>query len=114
MRMAERLHEPDDFGARRIAYLGGGLLVSMTLISAILLAVLHAPGSAQRNATIVGTDGVPSPHLQMHPSGDYARYLDEKRAQLTTTGWVDREHGIVHVPIERAMDDIARAKDAKR
>jgi hypothetical protein len=112
--MAKRLHEPDDFVARRIIYLGGGLLVSVTLISAILLAVLHTPRSAQRNATVMGTDDVPSPHLQMHPTNEYARYIDEKRALLNSSGWVDRERGIAHIPIEQAMDDIAREKDSKR
>jgi hypothetical protein len=112
--MAKRLHEPDDFMARRIVTLGGGLLVSVTLISAILLAVLHTPRSAQRNATAAETDGVPAPRLQMHPNGDYARYIDEKRARLNSTGWVDRERGIAHIPIEQAMNDVANEKETKR
>lgn len=112
--MGKRLHEPDAFMARRIVYLGGGLLASVALMSAILLAVLHTPRSAQRNATAAGADGAPAPRLQMHPSGDYARYIDEKRARLDSTGWVDRERGIAHIPIEQAMNDIATGKETNR
>jgi hypothetical protein len=35
------------------------------------------------------------------------RWRAEHNAHLNGYGWVDREKGIVHVPIERAMDAIA-------
>lgn len=35
------------------------------------------------------------------------RWRAEHNAKLNGYGWVDREKGIVHVPIERAMDAIA-------
>lgn len=36
------------------------------------------------------------------------RDLALKRAQLGSYGWVDREKGIVHLPIERAMELVAQ------
>jgi hypothetical protein len=30
----------------------------------------------------------------------------EQREQLDSYGWVDREHGIIHIPIERAMQAV--------
>jgi hypothetical protein len=32
----------------------------------------------------------------------------EARKRLESAGWIDREHGVVHVPIEQAMEIIAR------
>ncbi len=32
----------------------------------------------------------------------------EARKRLESAGWVDRERGVVHVPIDQAMEIIAR------
>jgi hypothetical protein len=34
-----------------------------------------------------------------------AKDYSEQRVQLTSYGWVDREHGIAHVPIDKAIHD---------
>jgi len=101
-------HEPAEFAARRIALIGAGMAVTLIILSAIIFAVVHPPRSAQRNAFVAGGGDAPAPRLQTDPLDDYARYYAAKRAQLESTGWVDREHHIAHVPIEQAMDDIAR------
>lgn len=31
-------------------------------------------------------------------------WREQARQRLSSTGWVDREKGVVHIPIERAMD----------
>jgi hypothetical protein len=105
-------HEPAEFAAGRVAFIGGGLLVSLVVMSAIILAVVHQPRSAQRNAFVAGGGDVTAPRLQATPINDYARYLAEKRAQLESSGWVDRGHRIAHIPIEQAMDDMARTPGA--
>ncbi len=100
-------HEPAEFAARRIAWIGTGMGVILALLSAIILAVVHQPRSAQRNAFVAGGGEVPSPRLQTEPIEDYAQYVAKKRAQLESSGWIDREHRIAHIPIEQAMDDVA-------
>jgi hypothetical protein len=50
---------------------------------------------------------VPAPHLRSDPGQDLAEYQQEKRQQLSSAGWVDREAGIVHIPIRQAMDHVA-------
>jgi hypothetical protein len=37
----------------------------------------------------------------------------EQKQQLESYGWVDREHGIAHVPIERAMEIMAAQAQRK-
>ena len=106
-------HEPAEFAARRIALLGGGLLLSVVILAAAIQAVVRGPHSAERNAVVAGGGEVPSPRLQTQPIEDYAHYFAEKRAQLDSVGWIDRERGIAHIPIEQAMDDVARQQEAK-
>ncbi|HXB57198.1 MAG TPA: hypothetical protein VN461_20710 [Vicinamibacteria bacterium] len=43
------------------------------------------------------------PSLQPLPSRDLARFRAEEDVVLGTYGWVDKEKGIVRIPIERAM-----------
>jgi hypothetical protein len=51
---------------------------------------------------------VPSPHLQDDPAADLARLKAEQIGRLTTYGWVSRDAGIAHIPIDRAMDILAQ------
>ncbi len=45
----------------------------------------------------------PGPALQSDPVGDLRKLEAAQAKQLHGYAWVDREHGIVQVPIERAM-----------
>jgi hypothetical protein len=105
-------HEPAEFAAGRVAIVGAGLMISLAVISGVVFAVVHPPRSAQRNAFVAGGGDVPSPRLQAEAIDDYAHYIAEKRARLESTGWIDREHRIAHIPIEQAMNDMARTADA--
>lgn len=49
-----------------------------------------------------------APAFQANPSADLARRNRAKKQQLTSLGWVDREAGIVHIPIEQAMARLAK------
>ena len=50
----------------------------------------------------------PEPRLQATPALDLARFRAREEERLGTYGWVDRPNGVVHVPIERAMEIVAR------
>lgn len=43
------------------------------------------------------------PRLQAYPPADLTRFRGEERALLEGYGWVDREAGTVHMPIDDAM-----------
>lgn len=45
----------------------------------------------------------PEPRLQVDPWGDIAKLRATEQAQLDGYGWVDRQAGTVHIPIDRAM-----------
>jgi hypothetical protein len=50
----------------------------------------------------------PEPRLQPDPAADMRRFKAQQREHLNTAGWVDRAQGIVHIPIDQAMEQIAR------
>lgn len=46
----------------------------------------------------------PLPRLQVEPVEDLVQVQEQQRDALKTYGWVDRANGVVHIPINRAMD----------
>jgi hypothetical protein len=49
-------------------------------------------------------DRFPHPQLQTNDPKDLHDYLQHKNQELSTYGWVDRKSGVVHIPIEQAID----------
>ena len=50
----------------------------------------------------------PQPRLQTDPSEDLTRFLADEDERLNTYYWIDKEKGIVHIPIEQAMQELAQ------
>ena len=48
--------------------------------------------------------GPPAPRLQTQPFMDIWQLKNDQRAVLTSYGWVDKPNGVVHIPIDRAME----------
>jgi hypothetical protein len=48
----------------------------------------------------------PVPRLQAQPRQDGERQLAAERIHLDSFGWVDREHRVVHLPLEQARQII--------
>ena len=46
----------------------------------------------------------PAPRLQPQPFRDVYDLKSAQRSTLNSYGWVDRASGVVHIPIERAME----------
>ena len=46
----------------------------------------------------------PQPRLQVEPRIDLNQLRSGEEVLLHSYGWVDRNSGVVHIPIERAMD----------
>jgi hypothetical protein len=47
------------------------------------------------------------PRLQTMPGDDLTRYRAAQDGKLTSYGWVDRNAGVVHIPIDRAIELMA-------
>ena len=56
-------------------------------------------------APFTGAEPVPPPpRIQSNPAADIQSYLESQQKALNTYGWIDRQNGIVRLPIDRAMD----------
>jgi len=83
--------------------LAGGALTM--LVACALLIVWIAPESLHPRALSLPT--VPAPVLQISPRADMARFRAAEEAEMTSYGWVDRDKGIVRIPIDQAMAKVA-------
>ena len=99
-----------DVNARVIARTGGIIAAAILACVAAVFLLLHlwqVPGGADRSPG-AHTAQAGGPDLQAAPQPDLAQYRKDKQKQLESSGWVDRAHGIVHIPIEDAMDLLVR------
>ena len=109
-------HEPDAASPRPILIgaLGLGLLLALGVLIPTLLQPLflarEARQSAPANPLVDGTSPrrPPTPRLQTNPWRDIAELRASEDAILQSYGWVDRKGGVVRIPIDRAMDLVAR------
>ncbi len=46
----------------------------------------------------------PEPRLEDVPGQNYQDLLSKQDAQLNSYGWIDQKTGVVHIPIDRAID----------
>ena len=46
----------------------------------------------------------PAPRLQIHAVANWNAYRDAEVERLSTYGWLNRETGAVHIPVDHAME----------
>jgi hypothetical protein len=56
----------------------------------------------------IDVDQFPQPRLQQNPESDLAQVQREGLGLINSYEWVDRQAGIARIPVERAMDILAR------
>jgi len=104
-------HETTDVDIRAIFVFGAALVVSTVIISFVvwLLFKYFEAREARRvmpeyplAATQVQRQP-PEPRLQTNPREDLQQLRAEEEQILNSYGWVDRNAGIVRIPIEEAM-----------
>lgn len=107
-------HETRDFSVRVVTWFAVGLVAS-TFVIYLGVAGLYrffesvhpSPQSPSRIA-LHPHMVAPPPRLQTNATVDLARYEKREREKLNSYGWIDKPAGILHIPIERAMDLVAQ------
>lgn len=117
-------HQPETVSVRAVLLFSLGLVVSL---ASLLLALWglratstddgHAPSlppwSDPGPAPLLGSgQDAPWRHW-VDPWRDADLVLERQRRHLGSYGWIDSSVRIVHVPIEQAIDAIARGQDAQ-
>ena len=100
-------HERRDLAIRPLVIFGAMLIASVVAIH--LGSTFVQDRLSAREGERKGRPAPPRdpPTLSLHPEEDLLRQLEEERLRLATYGWINREAGILHIPIERAMDLVA-------
>lgn len=89
---------------RVIIFTAVGFL-SFVAISLVLLRVYY--GEEIRRWTFEPPTAFAEPRLQTDDAADLAKLQSGQRRELSGYGWVDREKGIIRIPIEVAMNRVA-------
>jgi hypothetical protein len=111
----ENRYEHSDINTRRVAIAGAGILLG-TWIFVSLLYFYYAALARHRAATTPApparaatqVEVPPQPRLEVSPPRDLAALRAQEDAQLNGYHWLDKQHGFVSIPIERAMELIAQ------
>jgi hypothetical protein len=104
-------HEESDVDIRAILTFAAGLVVAAVVIHLLvwgLFRYLNASEAAQPQAVYplaIEQEGrlPPEPRLQTNPREDMRELRASEDETLTTYGWVDRNAGVVRIPIDEAM-----------
>ena len=104
--METKPYETRDADVRWIA-ISGALVVFTTVVTMALLAVTYryfANRGPQAAPAPERVEAFPAPRLETAPREDLAAFRAREDAELHSYGWIDRQAGVVRVPVERAMD----------
>lgn len=86
---------------------GGGLILGLTVLGVLTAWLLLRAWGGRVQERNPPSPAFPAPMLESQPLLDYATYQRAERAKLSSLGWVDREHGIVHIPIQQAIERLS-------
>jgi len=100
-------HEPQELASRRLARLAGILAGSTVFVLVACFFLWRSWVTAPLPAPRPG-----EPKLQPEPRRDLEMFRRRQR-HADEWGWVDREHGIARIPVERAMQLMARQQERK-
>ena len=101
----------DAIDVRRVA-IAGGVLVAVVIGCAVAMIGVralfaHLYGRAPVAHDAIAPAAVAGPPLQPAPAFDLEAFRRSKLEMLHTYRWIDREKGIVQIPIEQAMRILA-------
>ena len=104
--LAPAQHEPKDVGAGFIW--AGVALVLATVLALMLLVFWLFPKAISDRTLTLPLPRYPNPQLQPDARADWLKLYTSEMQALNSTGWVDKAHGVVHIPIADAMRKIVR------
>lgn len=107
-------HELSDLSPKRISLFGVGLaaLVIVSLVVVYGMLVWLRRGAAERAerpvSLSVTSEPRPGPELAVDAGQSLKTMRQQEENRLKSYGWIDEEHGIVHIPIDRAIEMLAK------
>ena len=105
-----RRYETRDVSLKVMLWLGLAviLLIGFSQVGLWFLVQRYRSAAVQRDpqlSPLTNTEQLPpQSRLQSAPMLDYSEFIARQNQQLDSYGWVDKEKGIVRIPVSRAMD----------
>ena len=112
-RSAESGHEVSDINPKRVAMVGLALatVIAVSLLVTYGLFYYFYRGETRKRPVpsplSYSREPTPEPRLSVEPGEDLKTLRSEEDALLKSYGWIDRDKGVVHIPIDRAIEILA-------
>ena len=108
-------YEQTDINPRGVLYVGFGVLLATMVIIALLHFLFTYMSRLEARESPLplpiaahGHPLPPEPRLQESPHQDWVAVRAAAESELNSYQWIDRQKGIVSIPIDRAIDLIAQ------
>ena len=111
---AEAGHELSDLSAKNVALFGiilAVIIVAAVLVTAALFRHFYTVETTSQVAPSplsYSREPTPGPKLTVNPGQDLQTMRAAEDAALNNYEWVDREKGIVRIPVDRAIEILAQ------
>lgn len=103
---AKTAFEPSDWNVAPIAAIYAGILVLLVIsCAATIIAYPNSLSDVSRALRI----NPPGPRLQTDDAADLRRFRAGEENRLNGYYWVDKQKGVVHIPIAEAMKKLAQS-----
>ena len=107
-------HETSDVNIRGVLAFAAGLAFAVAFVSFLVYGLFgyfsaretRAASPQYPLAAAEDTRVPPEPRLQTNPRQDLEQFRSNEDQILTTYGWVDKNGGVVRIPIDEAMKRI--------
>jgi hypothetical protein len=98
-------YERTDLSLSAVGKVALGILLLLGVAPLVMIGAFPGSrGDVDRHLSITP----PEPRLQTDPAADLSAYVRKEQHLLDSYGWVDRKRGIARIPIEVAMERLAR------
>jgi hypothetical protein len=107
-------HELSDLNPNKILWFGAGLALGIAAVVLVMYGLFHYFYQSETRTRPApsplsyGVEPPPEPRLLTKPGADLAAMRAEEDQILSSYGWIDRDRGIVRVPIDRAITLLAQ------
>ena len=106
-------YERTDAGARLIVFSVIGLSVGMVIVCLIVVGIFKGmqrvmPAEPQTTSLVNPNRLPPEPRIQEHPADEIKALRWHEDYVLNHYGWVDQKAGVVRLPIDKAIDIMAK------
>ena len=117
-------YEHQDLSPRGVIYFFFGLIALLAVIYGIAFGMYRfldsynhanqatmspmvAPEADTRTVSDKDTQAFPEPRLEKNERTELREFIEDQDRKLASYNWMDKDKGIVQIPIERAMQRIA-------